>query len=403
MARLSVCMIVKDEAARLSACLESLGDLAAEIIVCDTGSTDETVAIATHHGAQVYSIGWPDDFAAARNQSLAKATQDWILVIDADETLTEAGQAQIRSILADDPVGDIPIAQLLLVTWLRQEMGAQQSPYTQVSRLFRNHLSLTFNRPYHETIDDSADALTQAEPQWQVAQLDTVALTHTGYADEAIQAQNKFERAQRLMARHLDAHPRDAYLCNKLGALHGAQGNWTKGLTLIERGLACDSDPVTQYELHYHAGLANRQLNRPQQAQKHYQAALAVPIDERLKLGTYLNLGSLYKHQGALKTAIALFERAVQLDPTQARAHYNLGVAHRANGYLEPALAAYQQAIQRDPNYAEAYQNMGAVLFKLGRLPESRTAFQTAIQLYKANNPAEAIRLQQGLFRLGLG
>ena len=74
MSTLSVCMIVKDEAAQLPHCLESLRDLATEVIVCDTGSTDDTVAIATQQGAQVHRINWPNNFATARNQALSHAT-----------------------------------------------------------------------------------------------------------------------------------------------------------------------------------------------------------------------------------------------------------------------------------------------------------------------------------------
>ncbi|MEO1592324.1 MAG: tetratricopeptide repeat protein [Cyanobacteria bacterium J06632_22] len=408
MSTLSVCMIVKDEAAHLAHCLESLGDLPQEIIVCDTGSTDDTVAIATQRGAQVHRIDWPNNFATARNQSLGYATGDWVLVIDADEALTAAGRQQIQARLTDQPVQvqdgpTIAAEQLLLITWLRQELGTRQSPYTQVTRLFRNHPKIRFDRPYHETIDDSAVTLMQAEPHWQIAPLNPVALSHTGYSDAAIANRDKFQRAEQLMTQHLSTHPQDAFLCNKLGALYGAQGDWAKGLTYLEQGLAQTLDPMTQYELHYHAGLANRALNRPQQAENQYQLALATPVDARLKLGTYLNLGSLYKHQQQLEKAIELLETATQIDPTQPLTYYNLGVTQRARGYLEPALAAYQQAIELNPNYAEAHQNRAAVLFKLGKLPESRRAFLTAIELYQSTNPATALRLQQGMHQLGLG
>ncbi|MEO0539498.1 MAG: tetratricopeptide repeat protein [Cyanobacteria bacterium P01_A01_bin.105] len=403
MAGVSVCMIVKDEAARLPACLASLAELEAEIIVCDTGSSDDTAAIAAQFGAQVHHIEWTDDFAAARNQSLQRATRDWILVIDADEVLTETGRQHMQALLTNPSLWQTPTEDLLLVTWLRQEMGARQSPYTQVTRLFRNHPQLRFSRPYHESIDDSADALMQATPHWQAVQWDQVAFTHSGYSDGAIAAQDKFQRAERIMARHLVAHPQDGYICNKLGALYGAQGDWAKGLTYLERGSAQATDPMTRYELHYHAGLAHRSLNRPTQAQKYYQAALAVPIADRLKLSAHLNLGSLYKHQGQLTDAQAQFEAAIQVDHTLALAHYNLGVVYRAQGSLEPALDAYQQAIALEPTYAEAHQNLAAIFFKLGRLPESRAAFQTAVNLYKKTNPAAAIRLQQGAHQLGLG
>jgi tetratricopeptide (TPR) repeat protein len=85
---ISVVMIVKNEAAVLGRCLESVKE-ADEIIICDTGSTDDTLGVAHQYTEKVFSdYVWEDHFAKARNHALAKATGDWILSIDADEFLT---------------------------------------------------------------------------------------------------------------------------------------------------------------------------------------------------------------------------------------------------------------------------------------------------------------------------
>ena len=70
---ISLCMIVKNEAENLAACLESVGDLADEIIIVDTGSTDNTVEIARSWATQIKHFIWIDDFAAARNESIKEA------------------------------------------------------------------------------------------------------------------------------------------------------------------------------------------------------------------------------------------------------------------------------------------------------------------------------------------
>lgn len=86
--RISVVMICKNEEVVLARCLESVKE-ADEIIICDTGSTDGTVAVARQYTDKVFSdYVWEDHFAKARNHALAKATGDWILSIDADEYLT---------------------------------------------------------------------------------------------------------------------------------------------------------------------------------------------------------------------------------------------------------------------------------------------------------------------------
>ncbi len=75
--RISVCMIVRDEAADLPRCLASVEGVVDEIVVVDTGSTDGTPGIAAAAGARVQRIEWPSDFAAARNVSLAAASGDF--------------------------------------------------------------------------------------------------------------------------------------------------------------------------------------------------------------------------------------------------------------------------------------------------------------------------------------
>src|SRR5581483_7060685 len=94
--RLSICMIVRDEAAGLPRCLASLAGVADELVVVDTGSLDATPALAEAAGARVIRIAWPRDFAAARNVSLDAATGDWCVVIDADEELAPPMRAALR-------------------------------------------------------------------------------------------------------------------------------------------------------------------------------------------------------------------------------------------------------------------------------------------------------------------
>ncbi|MEM8809813.1 MAG: tetratricopeptide repeat protein, partial [Cyanobacteria bacterium P01_G01_bin.38] len=356
----------------------------------------------------VETFAWTHDFAAARNASLTKATGEWILVLDADETLTAAGRDCLQKVMVSESVGpsdqSIPIQNSLLITWLRREVGAQQSPYTQVARLFRNHPALKFSQPYHETIDESVEVLMAAEPHWQIAQLGTVAMDHTGYTLDEITAHAKVERARGTMERYLAEHPNDAYFCNKLGALYGQLGDWAKCLSLLEHGLAvAEPDPVTAYELRYHAGLACRALNRLTRAVDYYRQALASPILPRIKLGAYINLGSLLKHQGRLNEAVDMFEAAIAIDDTQAITYYNLGVAQRARGYLDEALTAYQAAIALAPDSPEIYQNLGVVYFKLGQLPESLQAFNTATQLYTQSGQTDkAFKIQQSIRQLGI-
>jgi glycosyltransferase involved in cell wall biosynthesis len=92
----SAVLIVKNEQAMLPRALASVAGVD-EIVVCDTGSTDRTVEIATRFGARVVSFPWIDDFAAARNYAKQHATGDWVLSIDADEFVAPGGIETIRA------------------------------------------------------------------------------------------------------------------------------------------------------------------------------------------------------------------------------------------------------------------------------------------------------------------
>ncbi|MBF2045856.1 MAG: tetratricopeptide repeat protein [Leptolyngbya sp. IPPAS B-1204] len=392
--RLSFCMIVKNEAENLARCLTSVQPIADELIVLDTGSTDDTVAIAESLGASVHHFTWANDFSAARNYALQFVSGDWVLVLDADEVLVPAAIPVLRQAMQQE--------NALVINLIRQEVGATQSPYSLVSRLFRRHSQVYFSRPYHAMVDDSVAALRQTEPDWQVVNCAQIAILHYGYEPGAIASRNKIEKARSTMEGFLADHPNDPYVCSKLGALYVQMGDWQQGMVLLQRGLSQPTDAPICYELHYHLGIAYSQLKNYQQAELHYRSAIAQPILDSLKLGAYNNLGNLLQARGDFIHAEQLYRTCLTIDPNFAIGHYNLGMILKAMGQMEAAVAHYQTAIQLNPNYAEAYQNLGVVLLKLGNVPQSLAAFRQAIQFHKQqNNLSEAKRLQQGLAEMG--
>lgn len=392
---LSLCAIVKNEEASLARSLSSVRDVVDEMVILDTGSTDRTIEIAQEFGARVYHFEWCNDFSAARNQALKYVQGKWVLVLDADEVLTPEIVPELKQALAP--------ADHLVVNLVRKEVGAAQSPYSLVSRLFRNHPKICFSRPYHALVDDSVQALLQKEPQWQIVSLSTVAIEHDGYQPGAIKSLDKYTRARQAMEGFLKTNPHDAYVCSKLGALYVQMNQVSEGIELLKRGLKVTvlEAPVL-YELHYHLGNAYMRSANLELALNHYQLAIKQPILLSLKLGAYNNLGNLLLNVGDFTHAKMAYETTLKIDPSFVAGHNNLGMTLKALGQLEGAIASYQKAIALNPGYADAYQNLGVVLLKLGKVPESLTAFSQAIAFHEShNNVAEAQRLRQGLQEMG--
>jgi len=143
-------MIVKNEERNLPRCLESVRDLAGEIIVVDTGSTDQTPSIAARYGAEVVPFDFSIvDFAAARNRGIERASGRWILMLDADETLARASAPVIERLVGlDENAG----------YYLERHNHASDSsnPTTDyVVRLFPNRPNHRYRGRVHETIDAS--------------------------------------------------------------------------------------------------------------------------------------------------------------------------------------------------------------------------------------------------------
>jgi len=147
---LSLCMIVKNEARSLPACLDSVRDLACELIVVDTGSTDRTPHIAARYGAEVIPFDFTIvDFAAARNLAIATATGRWILMLDADETLDRPSASGLERLGHLDENAGYFLER-------HNHASDSQRPFTDyVVRLFPNRPNYRYRGRVHETIDSS--------------------------------------------------------------------------------------------------------------------------------------------------------------------------------------------------------------------------------------------------------
>ena len=163
---LSVCMIVRNESHHLPKALASVKGIAAEIVVVDTGSTDDTVSIASAMGAKVLHFEWTDDFAAARNAALEAATQPWILSLDADQRLDSDSMGALATALQrSDCMAQVVTIDLYGPSFLNPDPTLGKSAVElafKSLRLFRNHPQIRFSGRVHEDVSKSLLSLGQS-------------------------------------------------------------------------------------------------------------------------------------------------------------------------------------------------------------------------------------------------
>ena len=212
---LSLALIAKNEARCLARCLQSVQATVNEIIVVDTGSTDDTVRIALECQARVVGFPWGDDFAAARNFALAQTTGDWILVLDADEHASPALAAEIPGFIATSSA----IGRLKIVSDFRRNNQTLRSQ-TLVSRLFPR--GAWFEGRMHEQLISPLPRLDLEGELW-----------HDGYLEIS-----KSSRNVRLLERELEQSPESAYLLSQLALEYASLNQTAKALPCLRRAYA---------------------------------------------------------------------------------------------------------------------------------------------------------------------
>jgi hypothetical protein len=198
MTRLALVMIVRDEAARIARCLDSARALVDDMVVLDTGSLDDTAAIARAHGARVFSFDWCDDFAAARNAALSHSDAEWNLVLDADEWIdTATSRAVLEPVFAAAPcIGLLPVASTFDL------QGRVETAVLWIPRLLPRAVRYA-GRIHEQPLADL--------PRRRVA----LPVQHDGYRTEALE--RKQGRNDALLRLALADSPGDPYLLYQLG------------------------------------------------------------------------------------------------------------------------------------------------------------------------------------------
>lgn len=270
--QVSLCMIVRDEAELLATCLSSVQGLVDEIILVDTGSTDGTVAIAQGFGAKVYHHAWQEDFAQARNHSLRYAQGAWILVLDADETLTPSFREALGRVVKS------PHLAYECTCISLHETGQSAGP---ILRLFRNIAGTHYELPYHERLILRGDGTVGHDPALEIL--------HTGYLRERFYQKDKRTRGVTIMTQYLATHPQDYFMHLKLaGLLLSTSTDYAQARYHAEQArrlIPAQAPLFHHYESNYIYGMLLLQLGQPWAARPALRQAVALPLDPAFTAG----------------------------------------------------------------------------------------------------------------------
>jgi len=219
--------MIRDEEANLPRCLASVKPFVDEIIVIDTGSADNSRAVAENYGARVYDLEWTGDFSRPRNFALEKAAGEWVLYLDADEELiVPAGQDLLPLLNNREAEGYF----LEIISFLGAQPGGEKTSDL-VVRLFRNRSAYRFTGAIHEQITPSVYA---ANPKAVLLRC-PLKVYHYGYLEGAVKSKNKITRNLEIINKALTLNPQAAFLYFSLGSEYLLAGDHTRAIEAFTR------------------------------------------------------------------------------------------------------------------------------------------------------------------------
>jgi peptidoglycan/xylan/chitin deacetylase (PgdA/CDA1 family)/Tfp pilus assembly protein PilF len=380
---LSVCMIVKNEAKYLDLCLKSIQTLANEIIIVDTGSTDNTKEIVQKYTPFLYDFTWADDFSKARNFSLEQATCDWILIIDADEVINQQDLPRIKQAINNWQISGFNLCtknynndssifswQPCATTDLFEQSFAGWTPSIKV-RLFQK--GPIFEGTVHEQIKiGKAPLLPVYIHHHQGFSINNKSKTYLEYSKKKLgqDPQNPkilFELG--IQQKQLGEHAAAEITLQQAANLENNSILPLLNLALIQQKQNKIDLAIENYQkiltkkqhpgAHFGLGYCHYQKNNLDQATKSFQKAIA--INPRY-VDAYINLGAISEQQQQYQQAALYLRQALKIHPTSSKAYYNFAVMHEKTQNLQHALVCYQKAVQlKHPKAQEIQTKIGHI------------------------------------------
>ncbi|MCR2806731.1 tetratricopeptide repeat-containing glycosyltransferase family 2 protein [Paenibacillus soyae] len=197
----SLCLIVKDEEKVLRRCLESVSGIVDEIILVDTGSSDNTKEIAAEFTDHIYHYDWTNNFAEARNFAASKANGQWILVLDADEYVDRDNlQASIDELKKDAGAYDVYATNIL--NFLGED--GTNIAQNRHARVYKNNGEIQYFRAIHEQLEST-------NPSGINMGVSSLLIYHTGYMKSVVREKGKSGRNLQIIDKEMNAKSDEAF------------------------------------------------------------------------------------------------------------------------------------------------------------------------------------------------
>ncbi len=356
MAEISLCMIVKDESSFLKKCLESLSPNVNEIIIVDTGSSDNTKSIASQYTSLVFDFPWQNDFSKARNFSMSKATKPWILILDADESISSSDFETLKAFKETE-------ADALYFTWrdymnesegpnliqVKNDIYEESAPFkgfipSQVLRFFKNKKEYQFEGIIHETVQNSI-----LKNSGKISD-SPVVIHHFGSALRSKEELSKKRDLyisllkQKLENKEFNEKP-EFYICFEIATEYLIKNSLEEAKFYLKKSISLNQKFPKSLAKLGHLLLIEGNLT---EAEKFLTKSLEL---DNTDPSVYKNLGVLYTKQNNYKKAIENLEKAISINPYSAQTYFNLGVLYSEENNKEKASQCFNMSISLNPSY----------------------------------------------------
>lgn len=337
---ISVCIIGKNEERHIENCLAPLTAYPFEVIYVDTGSEDRTKEIAAGFQAKQYDFTWIDDFSAARNFAMNKASHNMVLFLDCDEYLTELDEEALYRLVEEHPDG---VGCLLRNNYFEAN-GTPTNYPDRVERLFSK-------KHFHYTgiIHEQVVTLNDNSPVYERYDL-PLTVNHAGYSDPETMKQ-KAERNNELLLRELKKKPEDPYLYFQIGQSYNAIRDYENAYMNYKKSFALPIDPYEPWVQIMATAYLNalNHTGRSREAVRFFEPIYAHFANDA---NFYCSMGNAYLnlHPPKPLNAMAEYLKALQCPTAREKGantfipYYNIGLVNEMLGQTDTALTFYQRA-----------------------------------------------------------